>query len=155
MIAIDTNVLRYSTAVATRIGKALVLTSTVALIGTIGVWTFASRVDCRSQQISLGPSLHVSAMRRGYDGQLLLFDDLKNGPHRGINAHHAVDVSRPLPGIAVWSSSGGIMAHPGWRTVYVSLLYPVGLFTLAPMVWLLRRRKPARRGFPVGDDTAG
>ena len=142
---------------ATRICKALVLTSTAALIGTLCVWTFATRVDCRSQQISLGPGLYVSAQRSGFDGQLLLFDDLKNGPHRGINAYHAVDDSRPLPGIAVWSSSGGLipgMAHPGWWTVYVSLLYPIGLFALPPTVWLLRRRKRAGRGFPIGDDTA-
>ena len=138
---------------ATRIWKALVLTSTAALIGTLCVWTFASRVG-RSQQIGLGPGFYVSAKRTGFDGRLLLFNDLKNGPHAGINAYHSIDVSRPLPGIDVWSSSGGLMAHPGWWTAYVSLLYPIALFAIAPTAWLLRKRKLAGRGFPVRDDAA-
>ncbi|HEV2295413.1 MAG TPA: hypothetical protein VGR35_16300 [Tepidisphaeraceae bacterium] len=45
---------------ATRIGKVLVLASTAALVGTICAWAFASQVDCRSQQISLGPGLYAS-----------------------------------------------------------------------------------------------
>ena len=99
----------------------------------------------------------MTATRSGFDGRLLLFDDLKNGPHRGINAYHLINVSRPLPGIAVWSSSSGIiMAHPGWWTLDVSLFYPIGLFAIAPLVWLLRKRKRGGHGFPVcGDAAAG
>ena len=138
---------------ATRIGKVLVLFSTAALLGTLCVWAFASRVP-RSQQISLGPSLYVSARGSSFDRQLLLFNDLQNGPQHGINALHAIEVSRPLPGITVWSSSGGLMAHPGWWTTYVNLLYPIALFAVPPTVWLLRRRKPSGRRFPLPDETA-
>jgi hypothetical protein len=139
--------------VVTRIWNALALISTGALIGTLCLWMVASRI-WRSQQIALGPGFHATVQRSGFDGQLLLFNDPKNGPHYGINALHSVDVSRPLPGIAVWSSSGGLTAHPGWWTAYVSLLYPIGLFAIAPTVWLLRKRKPSGRGFPVCGDTA-
>ena len=97
---------------ATRIGKALVLVSTAALVGTICAWGFASRVDCRSQQISLGPELYASIQRSGFNGGFLLFDDLNNGPHRGINAYHALEISRPLPGVTLWSSSGGFFDAP-------------------------------------------
>lgn len=129
------------------------LISAAALVGTLCLWTFASGVG-RSQQIAFGPGLYASAQRTGFDGQLLLFNDRKNGPQYGINAYHSFDVSRPLPGIAVWSSSGGLMAHPGWWTAYVNLLYPIGLFAIVPTVWLFRKRKPPGRGFPVHGETA-
>ena len=144
----------------TRTTNALVLVSTAGLIAAVCVWAFAARVNHQSQQISFGSSLHVTARGTSrLDRQFLVFNDLKNSPHRGLIAYHSLNVWRPLPGISIWRSGPGISAWVSgsgpiqtkfrWVTVYVSVFYPMVLFAIAPLVWLRRKYRRAGRGFPV------
>ncbi len=144
----------------------------MGLLATLCVWAFAIRINDQSQQLSLDSSFHVTARAphsakwyRNLDRQVLVFNDVKNSPHRGLITYHSHDVSRPLPGISIERSGPGISAWVSgsgpaqtnlpWFTVYVSLLYPIVLFAIAPLAWLLRRFKRAARGFPVvADPTA-
>jgi hypothetical protein len=147
-------------AVTIRTSNAAVLASTGGLLAALCVWAFAARIDDQSQQISLGSSLHLTARGphwrewyRNLDRQLLVFNDVKNSPHRGLITYHSYDVWRPLPGISIERSGPGISAWVSgsgpaqtnlpWFTVRVSLFYPMVLFAIAPLAWLLRRFKRA------------
>jgi hypothetical protein len=50
-------------------------------------------------------------------------------------------------------ASGGVWL---WKTLRVSLAYPLLLMTILPFIWLYRyqRAKPRSRGFPVDDQSA-
>ncbi len=154
----------------TRTSNALVLASTAALVVALCVWAFATRINDRSQQVSISSNLHMTVWSPGWrkwyrnlDRQFLVFNDVKNSPNRGLSALHSLDVWKPLPGISIWRSGPGVsawVARTGpvqtksrWFTVYVSLYYPIVLFAIAPATWLIRRyrhfKRAGRRGFPV------
>jgi hypothetical protein len=133
-----------------------VIIAAAGLAGTIVLWTAAQRLNHHAEQLSIAPNFHVTATRRGFNGYLIVFNDLKNSPHRGLSAVHGFDSRQPLPGVDVWRSAPELLATATtgpasyrWYTVYVNLNYPMALFAIPPLVWLLRRRTHAARGFPV------
>lgn len=159
---------------ANGISRGLIILSTVGLLAAIALWLLAPSINDQSQQVSLGSNLHLTAScshyRRWYrnlDRELLLFNDLKNSPHRGLIAYHVTERWSPLPGISILRSGPGFLGTaPGsgipqrdlrWFTAYVSLYYPITLFAITPAIWLIRRYRRYRRGgrgFPVVTDPA-
>jgi hypothetical protein len=136
---------------ANHIAKALILISTVGWVGAVCVWALAGREE--SREISLGRNLFLTVTRHGLRGEVLVFNDPKNSPHRGLLALHMTRDWDPLPGVSVCQSSPDFgMSAVWWFTARINLLYPIGLFSVPPLIWLLRTRRRAGRGFPVGGD---
>jgi hypothetical protein len=128
-----------------------------ALLGlTLFLAAVSIRLDPRPYHISVGNHFHLSVQ----DGCLLIFNDANYGPYNGS----IIDVSsaeEKEPAGAILEKNGFgdsvILYYRYYRTdqwtlwtLSVSLLYPMALFAMLPVIWsiraLVRRRREKANG---------
>ena len=139
---------------ATRLFNLAAAVSTIVFCLLLAAWFAADAVDPRKQFISLSSGCHLSIDARGADPRVHVFNDSSYGPYAGSIVGIVGDPNRPkvsgfgdLAGVYYrmirWSSGRSL-----W-TLSLSLIYPLLLAAVVPVVWLLRRSRHLRQGFAV------
>jgi hypothetical protein len=120
-------------------------------------WLAAHAMDPYGHYLSLSSKYHVSLGGRGGGASLHVFNDSSYGPYSGsIIAISAVGKSNPNdPRESSFDAPGVYYRSLQWRdgkslwTFSLSLLYPLIMCGILPMVWWFRRPRQQHRGFPI------
>jgi hypothetical protein len=140
--------------VANRLFSFVAALCTLVVCGAIFALVAARSVDPRQQFVSLSNAFHLSIYGDGAGGRLWVFNDSSYGPYMGSVIGIAGDPNGPKVS-GVGDMAGVYYRMIRWPngavlwTLSFSLWYPL-LFALpVPIVWLIRRTRHTRRGFPV------
>src|SRR5262245_59111894 len=147
--------------------------SLIATVAFVSAWPLARHTDPRTQRIALPGGWYASLDAYGADGQdarVVVFND-SFGPYCGGILWNAgpkgLTPNTPQPvnfGDTFGVYYRSIPPDPSsgstrwWKTLRISLAYPLVLATLVPLLWLYRLRVSKRqaRGFSVeGRSAAG
>ncbi len=125
---------------ARHIFNTLSLISALLLVGTVLLWAWSFGTDPRKDRLSFSDNFHVGF----YDGRIAFFSDAHGPYHRGseISLDRDIEISSYR---ALDDRFGGIF-YRYFRltdstllfTLSVSLLYPLFVLSVPPLVWAWR-----------------
>lgn len=135
--------------------------SAVALCLIAVAWLAAAGVDPRRQAVAV-PGGFLSLHARGIDRRVELFSDAANGPYHGSIIGITSRAGRTNgPATTAFGDTAGVYYRrfrwPDGRelwTLSVSLLYPLALAGIVPLIWLARRVRRRREGCGFAVDAA-
>ncbi len=146
---------------ANRLFNVAAICSTAAFCASLAGCLLAGSVDPARQFLSLGRGCHTSIDVRSSDPRLEIFNDATYGPYRGS----IIEVTAPGHPSQVKSAEfdflGIYYRHIRWPngatlwTLSISLVYFAVMSAVLPIVWIVRRSRRPRRGFPVDGQPAG
>lgn len=123
------------------------LASTVLLAITIALWVMTFWLNPWDHYISLGSHFHISVWGNEHSiGRVVLFNSISYGPYRGSIINASAILSEAHFGDTAGIYFRYFRFHQGilW-TLMLSLWYPLALFSIAPVSWLVLYRKDATR----------
>ncbi len=129
-------------------------------------WMTAGHVDPRKHFVSFGRDCHLSIDAWGAAARLEVFNDSYYGPYSGsiIGFSSAKSPAVDPNGPRVWAfgdTAGIYFRRFRWPsgkslwTLSISLLYPLALSCILPIVWFTSRRRASRYGFPLQSSAPG
>jgi hypothetical protein len=139
---------------ANRIFNIFAAMSAIAFCLVVVAWLAAASVDPRKHFVSVSRNCHFSIDFRGADARFEVFNDSSYGPYSGSIVGIARDPNGPRVS-GVGDSAGIYYRRIYWPngvwlwTLSLSLIYPLLIASGLPAVWLVRRARRSRRGFPV------
>lgn len=122
--------------------------SVVLLIITLGLCLLSHWIaDPQKQRISLGPNLYITVEEGFFNGDaighIVVFNDDNDGPYRGsmlfVDTPPQHFVERRFDAWGIYYRYFELNQNVLW-TFRISLWYALILFSVAPVVWLIRRR---------------
>ncbi|HUO07315.1 MAG TPA: hypothetical protein VM008_03215 [Phycisphaerae bacterium] len=131
--------------------------SVVAFVAVLISWSIARYVNPCKTSLPLLPDCYISFSTIMGDARLHVFND-RRGPYNGgivaLAGSYPGDPKTPT-GVGVGDAAGVYFRYICWPdghilwTLSVSLVYPLTVFAILPLLWLNRRSRIWRRGFPV------
>ena len=119
------------------------------------VWLLTAATKPVEKIFSLNDSCHLCLRTNGLDARVVLFSDKVSGPYTGSVV--AFTGNETSPRVSGFGDAAGIYYRritlptgKSFWTVSLSLIYPLGLAAVLPLMWFIRRwrrQKPA--GFLV------
>ncbi len=126
--------------------KIITWTSAVLLILVLCLVTAGARLHPLSDYVSLSPDVHLSVSH----GRFIVFNNAKYGPYDGSVDTPGYESARYIEKTAFGERCGLYYrycrtAYWSLWTVKVSLLYPILIFAVLPLVWFVRAVAALRR----------
>lgn len=138
----------------TRVFNIAVILSTILFCLIVVAWIAGHWIDPRSEFVSISNSCHVSISTVRWDARLHFFNDSSYGPYSGSIIGIAGDPNGPK--VTGFGDTAGIYVRwIRWRDGYLlwtfslSLVYLLTASTILPLVWIIRRSRREREGFPI------
>jgi hypothetical protein len=139
--------------------------STVVSILIIIASLFAHTIDPRRHHVSITSACHLSIDAHGCDARIELFNDAIYGPYSGsiismTSINNAITNPNSPTKRGFGDFAGIYYRHFRWRdgtllwTLSLSLLYPLLVAMVLPMIWIFRRSSRRQRGFPISPSTS-
>lgn len=116
--------------------------SVVCLVLSVSIFAASFILNPKSQYLSLGKSLHVSAESRGLDSRVVIFNDSEFGPYHGSTLGIEEDTFPQKKGFGdTWGVYYRQFEWPDstlW-TLTVSVWYPIVIFAIIAATFFARR----------------
>jgi hypothetical protein len=133
--------------VANRLFNVAVLGSAAIFCLIVGAWLMAGNLDPRRQFVSLSQGCHFSMKACGMDSRLVIFNDATFGPYAGSII--AIAGTPNGPSVSGFGDTAGVYYRlirwpngHSFRTLTLSLFYPLIVTAILPTIWIVRRSRP-------------